>query len=59
MSQRSLAIALLVVTVICVAAFVLSFQFDAGNKRALLAVAVGGASTTLAAWLWARRPTRS
>ncbi len=52
--NRQIAIGLLVVTLISFLVFITSVDLDlaAGNQKALLAVAIGGTSTTIAAWLW-------
>lgn len=57
MSQRQwIAIALFGVAVICFFIFVFTANiFVSGNRVAMLAIAVGGTSTTIAAWLWAGR----
>jgi preprotein translocase subunit SecE len=54
MSKQQLAYALVVVAVLFIVYAALSFGIDAGNKKALLAVALAGASTTAAAWFWPR-----
>ena len=54
--NQQIAIALLVVAAACLVVFVTNFSPDYGNRKALLATGVGGACTTLAAWLWARVP---
>lgn len=59
MSQRQLAIGLVVVAVALVAYGALSFGFDAGNKKALLAVVLAGSCTTVAAYIWGRLPART
>ena len=59
MSQRQIAIALVVVAVVLVVYGGLNFAMEAGNKRALLSVALAGGATTLAAWIWGRTAVRA
>jgi hypothetical protein len=56
---RRLAIALVVLAAACFVVFMLTFSFEANNKKAVLAVALGGTATTIAAWLWARTMVRT
>lgn len=59
MSQRQVAIALVVVAAVLVVYGALNFNIDVGNKKALLSVALAGGATTLAAWLWGRTAARA
>ncbi len=62
LTQRQwIAIALVVVALICFVIFATSVNFaaTAGNRRALISVAIGGTSATIAAWLWAGRRAAS
>jgi hypothetical protein len=55
--NQQIAIALVVVALVCLVVFITNFGPQVvGNRRALLATAIGGTCTTIAAWLWARGP---
>ena len=56
MSKHRLAYVLVAVAVLFIVFAALSFGIDAGNKKALLGVALAGACTTAAAWIWGRLP---
>jgi hypothetical protein len=59
MSKSQLAMGLVLVAVALVVYGALNFGFDAGNKKALLSVALAGACTTAAAYIWGRLPART
>lgn len=54
MSQRQIGIALVLIAAALVVYAALNFGIDAGNKKALVAVAAAGACTTAAAWVLGR-----
>ena len=54
MSQRWIAIALVVIAAVLIIYGGFLLHLDTGNKRAFLAMLGAGGCTTVAAWVWAR-----